>query len=101
MDEWVRSALEKYIFEQEEKINMANGRSHISAGARESFSLAEVQLVGGNMSGMTITASTSIGKHLTDTMKDSGFLHLYNDKESLMIRASQVVAIKLTKLSTE
>jgi hypothetical protein len=64
------------------------------------YSLAEVQLTGGRMIAMTITAGVTVGKYLTDTMKSTGYLHLYNDAESLMIRAEDVVAVKLTKLTT-
>jgi hypothetical protein len=111
MDEWERLRIEEYIREQEGKINMAN-RSYVQPGAgpgpvynqaqtQPSYSLAEVQTKGGGVVAMTITASPSIGKHLTDTMKSSGFLYLYNEKETLLIRAEDVVAVRLTKLSTE
>lgn len=62
-------------------------------------SLAEVQLTGGRMIGMMISASTTLGAHLTKSMKETGFLYLYNDSESLMIRADEVVAIKLTQMT--
>ena len=65
------------------------------------YSLAEVQLTGGRMIGMTISAGPAIAKHLMDTMKNTGYLHLFNDSEALMIRSDEVVAIKLTKLTTE
>lgn len=65
------------------------------------YSLAEVQLTGGRMIGMTISAAPTLGKHLTETMKSTGFLHMFNESESLMIRSEEVVAIKLTKLTTE
>jgi len=65
------------------------------------YSLAEVQLTGGRMIGMTISAGPAIAKHLMDTMKSTGYLHMFNDVEALMIRSDEVVAIKLTKLTTE
>ena len=65
------------------------------------YSLAEVQLVSGGMIGMTITASPTISKHLMDSMKSTGFLNLFNTEESLMIRADDVRAIKITKITKE
>lgn len=65
------------------------------------YSLAEVQLTGGRMIGMTISAAPTIGKHLAESMKSTGFLHMFNESEALMIRSEEVVAIKLTKLTTE
>jgi len=65
------------------------------------YSLAEVQLTGGRMIGMTISAGPTIAKHLIDTMKNTGYLHMFNDIEALMIRSDEVVAVKLTKLTTE
>lgn len=65
------------------------------------YSLAEVQLTGGRMIAMTISAGPTIGKHLIETMKNTGYLHLFNESETLMIRAAEVVAVKVTKLTTE
>jgi hypothetical protein len=65
------------------------------------YSLAEVQLTGGRMIAMTISAGPAIAKHLMDTMKSTGYLHMFNDVEALMIRSDEVVAVKLTKLTTE
>ena len=65
------------------------------------YSLAEVQLVGGGMIGMTINASTKIADHLLKGMKETGFLHLRNEAESIMLRAEDVRAFKLTQLTTE
>jgi hypothetical protein len=65
------------------------------------YSIAEVQLTGGRMIGMTISAAPTIGKHLIETMKNTGYLHIFNDSESLMIRSEEIVAVKITKLTTE
>ena len=65
------------------------------------YSLAEVQLVGGGMIGMTINASTKIADHLLKGMKETGFLHLRNEAESIMLRAEDVRAFKLTQHTTE
>lgn len=65
------------------------------------YSIAEVQLVGGGMVGMTINASIKIADHLLKTMKETGFLHLRNEAEAIILRAEDVRAFKLTQLTTE
>lgn len=65
------------------------------------YSLAEVQLTNGEMVGMMITASPSLGSHLTKQMALEGYLNLFNDSESLVIKADRVVALKLTLMTTE
>lgn len=65
------------------------------------YSLAQVQLVDGSIVGMTITANPTLGSHLVKEMASTGYLYLYNESESLMIRADRVVAVKLTKLTRE
>ena len=67
----------------------------------DQYSIAEVQLVGGGMIGMTINASTKIADHLLKGMKETGFLHLRNEVESIVLRAEDVRAFKLTQLTTE
>jgi hypothetical protein len=117
MDEELRKQVEQYIREQERLLIMNNttirgGTVHPATlttsnpyghqkEAQVVYSLAEVQLVSGDMIGITITASPTVSKYLLDTMKSTGFLHLYNTEESLMIRASDVRAIKLTKITKE
>lgn len=75
----------------------------VSTGASSSkqYSLAEVQLVGGEMIGMMITAGPALGQHLTKQMGTDGYLYLYNDNESLVLKADRIVAVKLTKMTTE
>jgi hypothetical protein len=68
---------------------------------KKQYSLAEVQLTNGEMVGMMITAGPSLGKHLTAQMASEGYLNLFNDSETLMIKADRVVAIKLTLMTTE
>lgn len=67
----------------------------------QQYSIAEVQLVGGGMIGMTINASIRIADHLLKTMKETGFLHLRNEAEAIILRAEDVRAFKLTQLTTE
>jgi hypothetical protein len=109
MDEELRKKVEQYIREQERAMNGAriisgnvtSGAIHVTGQGHAVYSLAEVQLVSGDMIGMTVTASPTVSKHLMDSMKSTGFLHLFNTEESLMIRASDVRAIKLTKITKE
>ncbi len=68
---------------------------------KKQYSLAEVQLTNGEMVGMMITAGPSLGKHLTAQMASEGYLNLFNDSETLMIKADRVVAVKLTLMTTE
>jgi hypothetical protein len=68
---------------------------------KKQYSLAEVQLTNGEMVGMMITATPALGAHLTKQMASEGYINLFNDSESLIIRADRVVAIKLTLMTTE
>lgn len=65
------------------------------------YSLAEVQLTDGSVVGMTITANPTIGSHLAKEMASTGFLYIYNETESMMIKADRVVAVKITKMTRE
>jgi len=68
---------------------------------KKQYSLAEVQLTNGEMVGMMITAGPSLGKHLTAQMASEGYINLFNDSETLIIKADRVVAVKLTLMTTE
>jgi len=75
--------------------------STVATPKEQQYSIAEVQLVGGGMIGMTINASIRIADHLLKTMKETGFLHLRNEAEAIILRAEDVRAFKLTQLTTE
>lgn len=64
------------------------------------YSLAQVQLTDGSVVGMTITANPTIGSHLSKEMASTGFLYIYNETESMMIKADRVVAVRITKMTT-
>jgi len=68
---------------------------------KKQYSLVEVQLTNGEMVGMMITATPSLGGHLTKSMASDGYLNLFNDSETLIIKADRVVAVKLTLMTTE
>lgn len=69
--------------------------------AFKQYSLAEVQLTNGEMVGMVISASPTLGAHLTKEMASTGFLYIFNETESLLIKSDRVAAVKLTKMTTE
>lgn len=73
----------------------------ISAQTQKTYSLAEVQLVGGETIAMMVTASPSLGAHLAKEMGATGHLYLFNDTESLIIKADRIVALRMTKMTTE
>lgn len=77
------------------KLSMGHG------AAIKQYSLAEVQLTNGEMIGMMISASPTLGAHLTKEMATTGFLYIFNETESLLIKADRVAAVKLTKMTTE
>lgn len=80
---------------------MANTLSTGHGAAVKQYSLAEVQLTNGEMVGMVITAGPTLGAHLTKEMASTGFLYIFNETESLLIKAQNVAAVKLTKMTTE
>lgn len=66
----------------------------------EQWSLIEVQLTTGDMLAMNLPVSPTIQEHFLTKMKETGFLALRNPQESLSIRANQIVAFKLTLMTT-
>lgn len=93
-----------HIKEWEKSMAITDGtyqQRRITSGpvARE-YSLAQVQLTDGSVVGMTITANPTIGSHLAKEMASTGFLYIYNETESMMIKADRVVAVKITKMTT-
>lgn len=64
------------------------------------YSLAQVQLTDGSVIGMTVSAGPTIGQHLSKEMASTGFLYMFNESESLIIKADRVVAVKITKMTT-
>jgi hypothetical protein len=104
MDEDLRKKVEQYIREQGIMMNnvkVSRGAANAMGQGHAVYSLAEVQLVSGDMIGMTVTASPTLGAHLTKEMSNTGFLYIYNETESLIIKSDLVAAIKLTKITKE
>lgn len=82
---------------------MTNQRTYnpTPTAAVKQYSIAEVQLTNGEMVGMMISASPTLGAHLTKEMASTGFLYIFNESESLLIKADRVAAVKLTKFTQE
>ena len=62
------------------------------------WSLAEVQVIGGGIVAIHVPVGPGIGEFFTQKMRDTGFLTLRNDKESVSIAADRIVAFKLTSI---
>jgi len=108
MDEEYRKEMLNHLRRQQQHIGtsrsgsiMLNTPSTGHGAAIKQYSLAEVQLTNGEMVGMMISASPTLGAHLTKEMATTGFLYIFNETESLLIKAQNVAAVKLTKMTTE
>lgn len=79
---------------------MAYKPNSVSGSYPEQWSLIEVQLTTGDMLAMNLPVGPTIQEHFLTKMKETGFLALRNPQEALSIRANQVVAFKLTLMTT-
>jgi len=70
-------------------------------GYGDSYSLVVVQFEGGETREMIVPASTSLLQHVLKQMKEVGFLYLFNDAESVAMRADQIVAVSMTAITKE
>lgn len=68
---------------------------------KEVYSLAKVQLTDGTVLNMTVSFGPGMLSSILVGAKEGGYIHLFNDTETLAIRADRVVAIHLTKMTTE
>lgn len=57
---------------------------------RESYSIAEIVFMDGTKHEFMVKASPSVVPHLVKEMKNTGYLTLWNDSDTLCIRADQV-----------
>lgn len=108
MDEELRKEMLNHLRRQQQHIGTIRSASTLQntpsighGAAVKQYSLAEVQLTNGEMVGMMISASPTLGAHLTKEMATTGFLYIFNETESLLIKAQNVAAVKLTKMTTE
>lgn len=80
--------------------NRTSGPKTQAGSYPEQWSLIEVQTKDGGMLVMNLPVSPTIQDHFLTKMKETGFLSLRNGQESLAIRADQIVAFKLTLITT-
>lgn len=79
---------------------VATSQPYVSA-ATDTYSLAMIQLERGEMVSFMVKAAPTLAAHIIKVMKEQGFLHLFNDTETLVIRADKVVAFTMQRVSTE
>lgn len=65
------------------------------------YSLCQVVYTDGTTFEMTIKATPAINNHLMEKMKDTGFLSIFNDTDSVMIRADLIKSISLRKITAD
>ena len=57
---------------------------------RDTYSIAEIVFMDGTKHEFMVKASPSVVPHLVKEMKNTGYLTLWNDSDTLCIRADQV-----------
>jgi hypothetical protein len=67
----------------------------------DKWSNVEVKLKNGENVVFMIKAVPSITKHLVQEMRDNGFLHLHNTNESLVVAASEILALNIIEITKE
>ena len=67
----------------------------------DKWSNVEVKLKNGENAVFMIKAGPSITKHLVQEMRDNGFLHLHNTNESLVVAASEILALHIIEITKE
>lgn len=60
-----------------------------------------IELREGGPVSINVNGSPSLMKHIAKESKETGYVILWNDNECLMLEASNVLAIKATKLTAE
>lgn len=64
------------------------------------YSLVEVQMKSGDIIGITMKVSPAYAGVLPSSLRD-GFLTLHNEREGIVLRAKDIVAVRITKITTE
>jgi hypothetical protein len=67
----------------------------------QGYSLATIQVEGEKTISFMVKASPALLAHTSKSMHETGWLYLFNDAESLAIRADRVVAITMVAVSKE
>jgi hypothetical protein len=68
---------------------------------RESYSIAEIVFMDGTKHEFMVKASPSVVPHLVKEMKATGYLTLWNDSDTLCIRADQIKHFSMREVTTK
>jgi hypothetical protein len=68
---------------------------------RESYSIAEIVFMDGTKHEFMVKASPSVVPHLVKEMKNTGYLTLWNDHDTLCVRADQVKHFSMREVTTK
>jgi len=66
-----------------------------------SYSIAEIVFMDGTKHEFMVKASPTVVPHLVKEMKNTGYLTLWNDHDTLCIRADQVKHFSLREVTTK
>lgn len=67
---------------------------------RDVYSIAEITFMDGTKHEFMVKASPSVVPHLTKEMSNTGFLTLWNDTDTMCIRADQVKHFSMRQVTT-
>ena len=68
---------------------------------REHYSIAEIVFMDGTKHEFMVKASPSVVPHLVKEMKNTGYLTLWNDHDTLCIRADQIKHFAMREMTTK
>lgn len=67
---------------------------------RDVYSIAQITFLDGTTTEFMVKASPSVVPHLTKEMSNTGFLTLWNDNDTMCIRADQVKHFSMRQVTT-
>ena len=67
---------------------------------RHAYSIAQITFMDGTTSEFMVKASPSVVPHLTKEMSNTGFLTLWNDNDTMCIRADQIKHFSMRQVTT-
>lgn len=68
---------------------------------RDVYSIAQITFLDGTTTEFMVKASPSVVPHLTKEMSNTGFLTLWNDNDTMCIRADQVKHFSMRQVTNE
>ena len=74
---------------------------YLERAMRDTYSIAEIVFMDGTKHEFMVKASPSVVPHLVKEMKNTGFLTLWNDTDTLCIRADQVKHFSMREVTTK